>query len=179
MRQQPEVVLGAPHVGDCERSFPARLDRALCFRKRALRVEIGVIDAGCLVDDHLSPLVGYPMPTVGCRGIEVEDEWWIHLARHAAAVFWFNGNEQVPVLILDACAQQVANLQCGNGCRRVLWPRLRPVNVLSATSENEAEQKRRERRDRRFGGFNRTFAPNGHCQAAWSRSGSVLAGMLI
>src|SRR6478735_2839053 len=98
----------------------ARLDRALCFRKRALRVEVGVIDAGCLVDDHLPPLVGYPMPTVGCRGIEVEDEWWIHIARHAAAVFWFNGNELVPVLILDACAQQVANLQCGNGCHRVL-----------------------------------------------------------
>src|SRR6478735_11270713 len=127
MRQQPEVVLGAPHIGDCERSFPARLDRALCFRNRALRVEVGVINAGCLVDDHLPPLVRYPMPTVGCRGIEVENEWWIHLARHAAAVFWFNGNEQV------------------------------------------AEQKRRERRDRRFGGFHSHFRAQSSVWAKASR----------
>ncbi len=134
-----EVVFAASHVDDRERNITAGFDRALCLRDRALRVEVGVIDAGRLVDDHVPPLVGYPMPTIGCRRVEVEDEWWIHLERHAAAVFWFNGDEQIAVLVLDTRAQQVWNLQHGNGRDRRLWPRLRRVNDSRAASENEAE----------------------------------------
>ena len=70
----------------------------------------------------------------------VEDEWWIHLERHPAAVFWFDRDEQVAVPVLDVRAQQVADLQRGNGHHRWLWLRLWCVNDLRAASENEAEQ---------------------------------------
>ena len=79
------------------------------------------------------------MSAVGRRRVEVDDEGWIHLPGDTAAAERFDGGEQVAVAALDTRAQQVRDLECGDGRHRRLWPGLRCVDYLRAASENESE----------------------------------------
>ena len=148
----------ASHVGDGERNLSARFDGALCFRERALRVEVGVIDAGCLVDDHLPPPSSDtqcpPSVAAGSRSKMRGGSTSRAMPLQSSGSTVMN---RLPSLSCDASGSTDRRPAARYGGHRLLWPRLRRVNDLRAASEHEAER-HREPRDRRQ--FGRTFAPN-------------------
>src|SRR5689334_7105941 len=126
------MVFTASRVGDRKRNMAAGVDGVSGLRECVLRIEVGGIDACGLVDDDIASVLSHPVPTVRGRRAKVDDQRWIHLEWHAAALFWLNGDEEVAVPVLDPVAQQVTDLKRGYGGPRPWWSRPRPFGVVRA-----------------------------------------------
>ncbi len=79
------------------------------------------------------------MPTVGRHRRVREDERWIDLSGDSAALFGFDRDEEVAILVLGPLAQEVTGLQRGDRRDRPLPARLRRLYLLRASGEEKAE----------------------------------------
>ena len=183
-------MVAAFHGGDRERNVPTGFDGALCFRERFLRVEVGGIDADHLLDEHVPAAFDHPVPTIGCRRVEVEDEGWIHLpatplqssgstvTNRLPSLSWTLGLKRSPTCSAEMGATGGSGCGCGVSTTCVQPPRTRtsksakPRFPMSASLRKVA-QPTHSRRDRRSGGFYSHFCAH---SSVWAKLKLAVAG---